>query len=178
MLFRSHEAIAIKENENIKLKNTIIAISSSKSWRLTSPFRYIGKKAIVTKQVVKIPLKIGFYALTFNKKKLINKFIQLKSIYIIKQSGQFDFSYYLNQNPDVRDAKLNGIIHYVEKGVFEGRNPSSDFNTHTYLSNYPDVVKAGVNPFAHYVKHGIKENRIGNRPITVYGKPKALVNRG
>lgn len=78
---------------------------------------------------------------------------------IIADSGLFDAQYYLNENADVRDAKIDPIAHYVKFGVFEFRNPTAEFDTAGYLQRNPDVLKAGINPFVHYVKHGKSERR-------------------
>lgn len=160
-----NERLNLKEQEVSSLHNHIRKVEVSKSWKITRPLRFLVRKIIVAKQFIKIPLKISFYTVTFNKKKLKNKWKQLKSIYVIKKSGKFDFTYYYKTYPDVKESKLNGIIHYVERGAQEGRNPRKDFITTVYLENYSDVKKAGVNPFAHFVKQGIKESRIGNRLI-------------
>ena len=78
---------------------------------------------------------------------------------IIADSGLFDARYYLNQNADVRNARIDPIAHYVKYGVFEFRNPTAEFDTARYLLRNPDVLQAGINPFVHYVKHGKSEQR-------------------
>lgn len=35
----------------------------------------------------------------------------------------FDTKWYLNENPDVKNANMNPFIHYVEYGIYEGRLP-------------------------------------------------------
>ena len=73
---------------------------------------------------------------------------------LIKKSGLFDSKYYLSQNEDVKNAKMNPIKHYLKFGWKEGRNPSEEFNGNEYLNKRPDVRVAGICPLVHYIKFG------------------------
>lgn len=77
----------------------------------------------------------------------------------IRQSGQFDESYYLAMNPDLQPPPADPVRHYCEAGWMEGRKPSDDFDTNSYLRAYRDIREAGTNPFWHYVLYGSKELR-------------------
>ena len=77
----------------------------------------------------------------------------------IKKSILFDPAYYLLNNPDVRDADIDPLLHFIDYGWKEGRNPSQKFNTRYYLETNPDVKLSGVNPLVHYLQHGQKEGR-------------------
>lgn len=79
-------------------------------------------------------------------------------------SMTFDESYYLNQNPDVLTAILNGFFtsgqqHFQLVGYKELRDPNQFFDTSYYLTQNTDVLNAGVNPFSHFVTTGVNENR-------------------
>lgn len=78
----------------------------------------------------------------------------------LKRAAAFDSEWYLDQYPDVRQARQDPVLHYLRWGASEGRNPSSRFNTMFYLSRNRDVVKAGVNPLVHYLTHGKEEGRL------------------
>jgi hypothetical protein len=78
---------------------------------------------------------------------------------LIADSGWFDVTYYLEQNPDVRSTGVDPVTHYVEWGAAEGRNPSLRFDGDSYLDHYPDVLAAGANPLVHYLKYGMAEGR-------------------
>ena len=41
------------------------------------------------------------------------------------------------------NAGSNPLIHYLEYGAHEGRNPNPLFDTAYYLRQYPDVVESG-----------------------------------
>ena len=73
---------------------------------------------------------------------------------LIKKSNLFDSEYYLANNEDVKNAKMNPIKHYLKFGWKEGRNPSADFNGNEYLNKRPDVRVSGICPLVHYLKFG------------------------
>ena len=59
----------------------------------------------------------------------------------------------------MRTAGLNPLVHYLEHGDAEGRDPSRGFNTRRYLANNKDVAASGVNPLVHYLTKGMEEGR-------------------
>lgn len=86
----------------------------------------------------------------------------------------FDASEYLRANPDVADAQVNALRHYLEYGWREGRNPHRYFNNDWYLAQNPDVLIAGwINPLDHYLKFGWREGRWPN-PVF---DPQAYLNK-
>jgi hypothetical protein len=87
---------------------------------------------------------------------------------IIKKSGLFDANYYYEQYPDVRQADIDPLMHFVKHGWREGRNPNSQFNTSYYLKKYKDVQNAEVNPFVHYIRHGQNEHRQISQSIGIH----------
>ncbi len=80
----------------------------------------------------------------------------------IRDSGQFDFSWYRHAYPDIRASGIDPIAHYVDHGFAEGRWPHRLFDTRHYLRSNPDVLESGVNPFAHYIRQGWREGRSPN----------------
>ena len=90
----------------------------------------------------------------------INLYRRRRAVYnFIKQTGQFDGSFYLMNNPDVARSGMDPLKHYIWNGGEEGRDPNPHFSSHDYLSNNPDVKETGVNPFYHYLKYGQDEGR-------------------
>ena len=87
------------------------------------------------------------------------KFEKLILMSKILQSGLFDEQYYLRKYPDVQQANMNPIEHYLLHGWEEGRNPSTRFNSNAYLSDNPDVASAGICPLVHYIDYGMAEGR-------------------
>ncbi len=82
-------------------------------------------------------------------------------------SAVYDYQYYIEHNPDVKNA-FGGddtavMIHFVAAGIAEGRQASKYFNVWTYANNNPDLVRAfGLNLaqyYQHYVFCGKREGR-------------------
>ena len=85
---------------------------------------------------------------------------QAATCWLLKKSAAFDGAYYLSNNPDVLDKKLEPLRHYVKFGAAEGRRPNSWFDGRFYLEKYPDVASSGLNPLLHYILYGCCEARI------------------
>lgn len=71
----------------------------------------------------------------------------------------FDEDWYLECNPDVRQAGLDPLAHYLRYGALEARNPHPLFDVAWYLDHYPDVAANGHNPLVHYWIIGGREGR-------------------
>ncbi|ORE96239.1 hypothetical protein ATO13_05235 [Stappia sp. 22II-S9-Z10] len=76
----------------------------------------------------------------------------------------FDIPFYRGINPDIDDA-TDPILHYLEHGWTEGRDPAPWFSTRAYLEFNPDVAESGANPFVHYITKGRDERRTVRRPF-------------
>ena len=74
-------------------------------------------------------------------------------------SAIFDAPYYLAKNPDVAQAGVIPLAHYLEFGWKELRDPSPWFSVSWYLRFYQDVAAAGVEPLGHYLTVGAAEVR-------------------
>ena len=79
---------------------------------------------------------------------------------LLRECKLFDQDWYNRRYPDVRARKMDPILHYLQYGAGEGRDPGPAFSTTGYCNRYPDVVVAGINPLVHYLKYGRKEGRI------------------
>ena len=78
---------------------------------------------------------------------------------IINRSGIFDRNYYLARYPDVAAAGVDPLIHYLDAGWQEQRDPNPLFSTAFYLKRNPDVEESGINPLLHYLQTGAAELR-------------------
>ncbi|MBW9140046.1 hypothetical protein JNB70_25380, partial [Rhizobium pusense] len=78
----------------------------------------------------------------------------------IRGTPMFDGSFYLANNPDVREAGIDPLRHYLVHGWREKRDPSPTFSTARYLSENPDVEQAQLNPLVHYLRFGRREGRV------------------
>lgn len=77
----------------------------------------------------------------------------------IASSGLFDREYYLSENIDVARKGGDPVLHYLEYGWKEGRDPNPSFQTSFYLVRNPDVWRSGMNPLLHYIMYGADEHR-------------------
>lgn len=78
---------------------------------------------------------------------------------LLRESGYFDKSWYLQNNPDVAARGVDPVRHYLVHGGLEGRRPGPKFDSQGYLDSNPDVRESGINPLVHYLKYGRDENR-------------------
>jgi GT2 family glycosyltransferase/SAM-dependent methyltransferase len=140
----------LKNAELAKRTEQLNSVLQSRAWRLTAPLRAVAK------------LRPRFY----RKARQIKRDSQL-----IAQSGLFDVGWYLSQNPDVATHGAGPIAHYLQRGAFEGRDPSRAFSSQWYLEQNPDVRAAGFNPLVHYLRFGATEGRIPS-PVGEAAKPK------
>lgn len=72
----------------------------------------------------------------------------------IEASGLFDSKWYLQQYPDVAQAGINPVVHYVMAGASEGRLPGPQFDVMWYLGETPEAATPGMNPILHYLRKG------------------------
>lgn len=83
----------------------------------------------------------------------------IRELQLLRSSGLFDRDWYLANNPDVVESKVNPWLHFLHYGGIERRDPGPDFNSGWYLDTYEDVKKAGLNPLIHYLRYGEHEGR-------------------
>ncbi len=103
-------------------------------------------------------------------KKHVFLLLNLGNINLIRKSGLFDEAWYLEQNPDVAQAGIDPVRHYVVYGFFERRDSGLKFSDRWYLNTYEDVRKSGINPLIHYLKYGRKLGYKTNPPIFKLGR--------
>ncbi len=77
----------------------------------------------------------------------------------IEATGLFDRAGYLARYPDVSAAGIDPVVHYLDIGAREGRNPCEFFDGDYYLASNPDVAAAGLNPLLHFHEFGWRESR-------------------
>lgn len=89
----------------------------------------------------------------------------------------FDAQFYLANNPDVRDSGIDPLVHFLEHGWKEGRDPSRGFSVINYLQNNPDVRDAGLNPLMHFLEFGLAEGRNLRLPPASFSQSEHDPNR-
>lgn len=93
---------------------------------------------------------------------MLRLFHKIKDYLLINKSGLFDEEYYLLQYPDVRQADVNPLWHFVSVGWKEGRNPNANFDLANYLSSVIGSTKSIENPLLYHIK-----NQIRNKSNTI-----------
>ncbi len=78
---------------------------------------------------------------------------------LIRESGLFDVAWYRETYPDVAERGIDAILHYVQHGAREGRDPNRLFSSGWYLATYPDVAARDANPLADYIQNGVALGR-------------------
>lgn len=144
LLAKYKKSLLRKNNKLISMKKEYLSIIKSKNSEIE------GLKVILNN----IENSRGYQFIM----KVENLF-KLSDYKILKYSRLFDKKYYLANNKDVQDANLDPIMHFLNYGWKEGRNPSRKFDINAYLTRYADVKEANLNPLLHYIKYGKKEGR-------------------
>ncbi len=95
------------------------------------------------------------------------------------RSVEFDEAWYLEKNPDVKEAISKGSVksgfdHFVHNGYFEGRLPRKvEFDESFYLKEYPDIASAVADksiPSAeeHFFYVGRLEGRLPSSGFSIF----------
>ncbi len=171
---RDHEVTSHLKTEDILQRKLadhqaeLRSICRSVSWRVTAPFRFIGK----------VVLQLFWYATdTSPGHALVLGWQILRSLSldplkgpttqeqddcrILNESGLFDVDWYLKQYLGLRPSRRDPVLHYLRYGAAQGLNPSPLFDARDYLFSNPDVAAANINPLLHYALHGRLEGRKG-----------------
>ncbi|RDH92481.1 MAG: hypothetical protein DIZ79_03335 [endosymbiont of Lamellibrachia luymesi] len=120
----------------------------TKTSKITAPISVLTKPFKLTNKAQK------------REKRLVN---------LMKDSGLFDEAWYLAEYPDVAEAGIDPVQHYLRYGASEGRNPSPKFDTTFYLTTNPDIAQAEVNPLVHFLRYGKEEGRLpSNQGVTAW----------
>lgn len=95
-------------------------------------------------------------------------------------SGLFDPEYYLQANPDLSVLNTDPLMHYLELGCREGRNPSARFDTSHYLNQCQELEQTPENPLLHYLTIGASRGlspRPDFRGALTSGRPRTFLGR-
>lgn len=72
----------------------------------------------------------------------------------------FNAQYYLSENPDVKQSRVNPLYHYISVGEAEGRKPNPFFDPKIYLALNPDLHGLKSTLLEHYISFGIAGGRL------------------
>ncbi len=75
-----------------------------------------------------------------------------KQVQIVTDAPQFDAAWYVSKYPDLAGYPKSAAQHFVQFGVFEGRDPGPTFSTINYYLTHPEALENRVNPVVHAVQ--------------------------
>lgn len=78
---------------------------------------------------------------------------------VVTKYNLLDKDWYLSVNPDVAQAQVDPVDHYLRDGIAEGRSPHPLFWAAYYLDRYQDIQASGIDPLFHYIFYGGAERR-------------------
>jgi len=130
------------------LENVRKEVCAPRGWSLAGPMKQakrtirLGRDAVVGLVTLRW-MRVSRHALRlpFYRKRLLS-------------TRLFDSKWYLEQNPDVAQAGIDPLKHWLKHGVREGRNPNPLFDTNWYLERHPHLAESGQNPLIHYLRRG------------------------
>jgi glycosyltransferase involved in cell wall biosynthesis len=151
--------IAEKDQELAERDQELSEIKKSKVYRLALYIRWIRLMLIPPGSFrARASSRLGeLFIIPFRKYQIYRTF--KNDITIVKSSDLFDEDWYFANYPDVAQAKVDAVTHYLRYGGFERRDPGPYFSSGWYLDTYEDVRKAKINPLVHYLQYGVHENR-------------------
>ena len=90
---------------------------------------------------------------------------------LLANSELFDANYYLRAYPEVALLNIDPVMHYLEHGGHERRNPSEQFDTFHYLSQCQALGDTPVNPLLHYLTVGRNQGLTARPAPAVQAQP-------
>lgn len=82
----------------------------------------------------------------------------------IAMSPIFDANWYSQKNPDIREAEISPLLHYITNGGSEGRAPSLLFDPAWYLKSCEADLKGEITPLEHYLSTPLHK-RVSPHPL-------------
>lgn len=73
---------------------------------------------------------------------------------VVLAAPHFDRDFYLNEYPDVRSAKVDPLMHFLQFGAREGRSPNRMFDVPWYAEKYMRGAAEKINPLVHFATIG------------------------
>jgi len=173
-LVENNATLTATQTQLAEIRTELNGIVNSKVWKIMLLFRRIltlmappnSRRDRILQQLINT---------IFFPFKTIRKGQKLKEdLTLIRSSGLFDEDWYLASYPDLAETKVDPLLHYLQNGGFEGRDPGPDFCSAWYLDTYIDAKQAGINPLVHYLKSGRDEGRLTQDPDVALIKSSGL----
>ena len=132
-------------------------IYRSRSWRLTAPVRFLGRK--LRKPVRAARAAVRLLSGPDPRGALRSLARDWRSLRLLAPSGLFDRDWYTSTYGDVAARGGDPLWHFIRSGAAEGRRPNELFDTPWYVKTYADVRSSKINPLLHYLVWGAPAGR-------------------
>jgi SAM-dependent methyltransferase len=165
---RQIEALAAERDARLGENDRLLAEQSTRIAKLQSELETLSRTihraeqiiAYVTQRYAAAMKKRSFRRLRHAVKVRFFRLPVRTSRYsLIRDSVFFDKNFYLISNPDVKAGKLDPVVHYLDFGGQEGRDPGPQFSETGYRALSPDVAVTSLSALEHYESHGRNEGR-------------------
>jgi O-antigen biosynthesis protein len=93
---------------------------------------------------------------------------------LLANSGLFDAEFYIRANPDIAALNVDPLMHYLEWGCRERRDPSAHFDTSYYLNQCQTVGETPANALFHYLTVGASRGLTPKPPLVANSLQLAL----
>ena len=97
---------------------------------------------------------------------------------LLASSDLFDAKFYLRANPDIAELNVDPVMHYLEHGCHERRNPSANFDTSYYLTQCEALGEIPPNPLIHYLKVGVNRGLTPKPGLDEQARPATRTTKG
>ena len=143
--------LSVKEEQYKRITQDLYSIQTSAAWRFGAFIYRLEELMPSVFRCVELVPRVVWWVLSFQLRHRLRLRKQAREIL---QSGLFSDVWYLSQYPE---AVLDGyplIVHWLDFGWKEGRDPNPLFDSDWYLAQHPEVADSGQNPLDHYLERG------------------------
>lgn len=131
------------------------AVISSASWRATLPMREVGDRFPGLARQAQRAAAMGALAATGRLPSRLRLRRRLREdAAVLADTPLFDRARYLARYPEIAEAGVDPLWHYLWTGATSGHDPHPLFDSRWYLAQHPELAKLQVNPLAHYIRDG------------------------
>ncbi|HUK10305.1 MAG TPA: glycosyltransferase, partial [Stellaceae bacterium] len=133
--------VATYEPEIHSLRHRLKAIELSRSWRITAPLRSVAARISMFRVRRPLPPELA------------------REHRLVAESDLFDADWYLRRHSDVLESGIDPVLHYLQSGAEQGKDPNPLFDSSWYQDRDREIDAPKRNPLVHFLTHGAAEGR-------------------
>ncbi len=73
---------------------------------------------------------------------------------LVRASPLFDAAWYVASTPELAEAAVDPVFHYVLVGTLRGADPGPWFDTASYVASHPEIAGTAACPLVHAIRSG------------------------